>query len=367
MREDTKTPVTTTTVSTMIGLDLGDRRSHACVLDSASGRVLERFEVATTPDGLRARFAGRARSLVVLEASGSSPWVSRLLAELGHAVHVANTRQLALIAKSRRKTDRQDAETLAHLGRSELALLRRPVVHRGVVEQADLELLKARDALVRCRTALINHVRGVLKSLGHRPVKCSAEAFDSKVRPCVPPEVGGALEPLVEQIGALTARIRGFDREVERLAAKRYPITGLLRQVNGVGPLTSLGFVLVLGDPNRFTRSRSVGPYLGLTPDTQQSGERDPQLRISKAGNPYMRRLLVSSAQYILGPFGLDSTLRRYGQALMVRGGKNAKRRAVVAVARKLAVLLHRLWRTGETYEPLRAARALPEPAHTTA
>lgn len=362
MREDNKTPVTAT-----IGLDLGDRRSHACVLEESTGDVVERFEMNTTPDGLRARFLGRARSRVVLEASGPSPWVSRLLTALGHQVHVANTRKLALISQSTSKTDRHDAETLARLGRSEIALLGRPVTHRDARQQAHLELIKARDALVRCRTALINHARGALKSLGHRPPRCTADAFHHRIRPYVPEDVREALDPLLEQIGETTARIRGYDRRVEALAEKEYPVTSLLREVNGVGPLTSLAFVLVLGDPGRFAHSRAVGPYLGLTPASQQSGDSDPQLRISKAGNPYMRRLLVSSGQYILGPFGADSALRRYGEALMLRGGKNAKRRAVVAVARKLAVLLHRLWTTGEVYEPLRHARALPPPVAATA
>jgi transposase len=354
MREDTRT---------VIGLDLGDRRSHACVVERSSGQILERFAVPTTREGLRTRFQGRAPSLVVLEASGPSPWVSRELTALGNEVHVANTRRLALIAQSACKTDRNDAETLARLGRSELGLLGRPVLHRGAREQAHLEVIKARDVLVRCRTALINHVRGALKSLGCRPPRCTSEAFDHRVRDSVPAEVSEAIEPLLDQIGALTKRVRAFDRRVEALAKEEYPITELLRQVNGVGPLTSLAFVLVVGNARRFTRSRSVGPYLGLTPASQQSGERDPQLRISKAGNPYMRRLLVGCAQYILGPFGEDSALRRYGEALMQRGGKNAKRRAVVAVARKLAVLLHRLWVTGEVYEPLRSAREPLAPA----
>lgn len=351
MSHDSKTP------STIIGLDLGDRRSHACVVDAASGRVLERFEVATTREGVRARFEGREPGLVVLEASGPSPWVSRLLVASGHRAHVANTRRLALIAQSLHKTDRHDAEALARLGRSDLDLLGRPVLHRGTREQVDLEMIKARDVLVRTRTLLINHVRGVMKSMGHRPPRCTSEAFDRKVRPSIPSELEDSMAPLLDQVGEITARIRAYDRRIDDLAAEAYPITALLREVNGVGALTSLAFVLVLGDPHRFAHSRNVGPYLGLTPASKQSGERDPQLRISKAGNPYLRRLLVGSAQYILGPFGKDSSLRRYGEALMQRGGKNAKRRAVVAVARKLAVLLHRLWVTGESYDALRQAR----------
>jgi len=357
--EDTKTIPTTT----VIGLDLGSRRSHVCVLERAAGQVLERFEMPTTPEGVRTRFQGRARSVVVLEASGPSPWVSRQLRGLGHDVHVANTRQLALIAQSQRKTDRHDAEMLARIGRSELDLLGRSVMHRDEAQQVDLELLKARDALVRARTSLINHVRGSLKSLGHAVPGCTAGAFGCRVRPLVPPVLAQTLEPVLLQVEALTASIRDYDRQVEAVAEERYPVTKLLRAVNGVGPLTSLAFALVIHDPWRFRSSRSVGPYVGLAPASFQSGEADPQLRITKAGNAFLRRLLVSSAQYMLGPFGKDSALRRHGLALTQRGGKNAKRRAVVAVARKLAVLLHRLWVTGEAYEAMRNARPSAEPA----
>jgi transposase len=356
MRQDTH-PQT----ATVIGLDLGNRVSHACVVDRADGRVLERFQLPTTRDGMQARFLGRARSLVVLEASGPSPWVSRLLVELGHEVHVANTARLSAITQSQRKTDVHDAEMLARLGRSELGLLGRSVTHRCATQQAHLELIKARDALVRARTALINHVRGVLKSMGHRVPTCSAEAFHLRAQPVVPAEVAAAVEPLLAQIDALTASIRGYDRKVDELARAHYPITKSLRKVNGVGPLTSLAFVLVIGDPTRFRHSRSLGSYVGLTPASEQSGESDPQLGITKAGNAFLRRLLVNSAQYTLGPFGEDSALRRFGLARMARGGQNAKRRAVVAVARKLAVLLHRLWVTGRAYEPLLNARTLPE------
>jgi transposase len=163
-----------------------------------------------------------------------------------------------------------------------------------------------------------------------------------------------ALGPILEQIGALTQRIRDYDRQLETISKERYPETELLRQVEGVGPLTALTLVLTLEDPYRFEKSRSVGAYLGLVPARDQSGDRDPQRRISKEGDELLRRLLVSGAHYILGPFGSDSDLRRHGQKIATRGAKNSKKRAVVAVARKLAVLLHSLWISAEVYEPLR-------------
>jgi len=145
------------------------------------------------------------------------------------------------------------------------------------------------------------------------------------------------------------------------VSEERYPRTRLLRQVPGVGPVTALAFVLALADPSRFRSSRSVGAYLGLRPRRSDSGESMPELRITKAGNGAVRRLLVQCAQYILGPFGPESDLRGWGLKLAGRGGKRAKRVAVVAVARKLSVLLHRLWVSGENYDPLRNSKPAPK------
>jgi transposase len=183
--------------------------------------------------------------------------------------------------------------------------------------------------------------------------KCPARSFHNKAPEHIPEALRPALEPILEQIGSLTQRIRDYERQLEKVSEEHYPETGLLRQVEGVGPLTALTFVLTLEDPYRFEKSRSVGAYLGLVPARDRSGERDPQKRISKEGDEMLRKLLVSGAHYILGPFGSDSDLRRHGEKIASRGGKNAKKRAVVAVARKLSVLLHHLWVTGEVYDPL--------------
>ena len=231
--------------------------------------------------------------------------------------------------------------------------------HRGCDSQAHLAVVHSREALVRSRTQMINHVRGTVKSFGYRLPKCSTPSFHKKVPGQLPSELAEVLGPIVETVGSLTEKIKDYDRRIEELAAERYPETELLRQVSGVRPFTALTFVLTLEDPQRFAQSRSVGAYLGLTPGTDQSGEQDPQKRISGEGDELLRRLLVSSAHYILGPFAPDSDLRRHGEKIAQRGGKNAKKRAVVAVARKLCVLLHRLWISGELYEPLRNARRL--------
>jgi transposase len=273
----------------------------------------------------------------------------------GHEVLVANARKLRLIYSNKRKTDEVDAENLARLARVDPKLLY-PLRHRGEESQAHIALIRSRDVLVSSRTQLVNHVRGAVKSFGARLPKCPARSFHKRAAEHIPEALLAALAPVLEQIGSLTERIRQYDRRLEAIAKELYPETELLRQVEGVGPLTALTFVLTLEDPYRFERSRSVGAYLGLVPARDRSGERDPQKRISKEGDEMLRRLLVSGAHYILGPFGSDSDLRRHGQKIASRGGKNSKKRAVVAVARKLSVLLHSLWISGEVYEPLRNA-----------
>jgi len=336
----------------IVGVDLGDRFSRYCVLDQ-QGKVLEEDSIATTGRAFRKLFGDRPAARVVIEVGTHSPWVQRLLQELGHETITANPRYVRLIYSSGSKNDQLDAERLARLARVDPKLLH-PIQHRGGTAQADRALLRSRNALVECRTKLVNHARGVVKSIGGRLPTCSTSSFHKRVRQDLPEELKPALTPVLDTIGALTQKIQRLEARIERLAAKRYPETGLLRQVSGVGPLTALSYVLTVEDPQRFKSSRAIGPYLGLRPRQSQSGDVDPELRITKAGDSDLRRLLVGSAHYILGPFGPDTDLRRWGLALAARGKKNAKKRAVVAVARKLAVLLHRLWVTAEVYEPLR-------------
>lgn len=334
-----------------VGLDLGDRSSHFVVLDG-EGQLVGEERVATREPALRKRFSGCQRMRIALETGTHSPWVSRLLKDCGHEVIVANSRKLRLIYENRRKNDRVDAMSLARLARLDPQLLW-PIEHRGPEAQKDLALLRSRDALVQARTQLINHARGLVKSIGQRLPSCSSEAFPRKVLGAIPDSLKVGLLPVLEMITSLNAAIKALDRRIDALAQEFYPETKLLRQITGVGPITSLGYVLILEDHRRFPKSRAVGSFLGLTPGSKKSGDSDPQMRITKEGDALLRRLLVSAAQYILGPFGPDTDLRRFGSRIAQRGGKNAKKRAAVAVARKLAVLLHHLWRSGEVYQPL--------------
>lgn len=334
-----------------IGIDLGDKRCHAKAIDRA-GELLEARTIPTTSQAFQRAFEAYDRARVVLEVGTHSPWISRLLLERGFEVIVANPRRVRLIAAATRKNDDIDPEFLARLGRIDPQLLA-PITHRGDQAQKDLVLVRARDGLVQSRTKLINMARGQAKSLGLRVPSCSAASFHKTAAEVLTEDQVPGAAMVLATIEHLTVTIREFDRRIKALAKERYPETELLEQVAGVGILTALCFVLTLEDPTRFESSRQVGAFLGLVPKQRDSGARQPQLGISKQGDRMLRRLLVGSARYIMGPFGPDSDLRAFGLRLAATGGRAGRNRAAVAVARKLAVLLHRLWLTGEVYQPV--------------
>ena len=253
---------------------------------------------------------------------------------------VANARKVRLIGESRKKDDRLDAQTLARLARIDPELLY-PVKHRSAQAQADLMMIRARAGLVRVRTGLVNTACGLAKSYGEPLRGCNIRNVNREKAEGLSSELQAALQPLLAAIESVSERITEYNQRIENLAQESYPQVGLLKQVKGVGTLIALTFLLTLEDPHRFSKSRDVGGYLGLQPGRRKSGQSEPQMHISKEGDPYLRTLLVQGAQHILGPFGVDCDLRRWGLKLAERGGRNGKKRAIVATARKLAVLLH--------------------------
>jgi transposase len=335
-----------------IGMDLGDKTSRYCVLGGANGEVQSEGSVATTKKAMAQKFSGMRRCRIAMEVGTHSPWVSRLLANLGFEVIVANARQVQLISASSRKNDRRDALLLARLVRVDPHLLS-PIRHRSEQAQADLMVIRIRAALVDARTGLVNAARGFAKTWGERLPDCDADALAVGKMEGLPEQMRDCLRPLLEQVEALTVQIKKLDSTIEQIARTQYPETELLRQVSGVGTLIALTFVLTVEDRDRFQKSRDVGCYVGLRPKQSESGQSQPQLRISKEGDLYLRKLLVQGAHCIVSRRGPDTDLKRWGLKL-AGSGKNRKKRAIVAVARKLAVLLHRLWVTGEVYEPLR-------------
>lgn len=333
-----------------LGIDIGDRNSSYCLV-AASGELLEEGSFKTTRDSLTTYFESKDPCRVVLEACGHVHWISRLASDAGHEVVVANPRELRLISQSGRKNDRNDARLLARLGRVDVELLR-PVKLRGEDCRTSRALLHSRDQLVRVRTKLVNFVRGQVKCFGGRVPKGSTSAFWRKAADHVPEPIQAILTPMLEILEQLETRISDFDRQIEARSVQRHPATAVLRQVNGVGPILALAYVATIEDHARFKSSRTVGNYVGLAPGQYASGAKKPELRISKRGDMLLRRLLVNAASYILGPLAQDSDLRRYGERIARGGSQRDKARARIAVARKLACLLHHLWRTGSVWNP---------------
>lgn len=345
---------------TIIGVDLGDRKNHVCVTDK-DGNILSEKTITNNKEQITKLANEQRGALFAIEVGTHSPWVSRLIEANGCSCLVANARKLRAIYQNDRKCDQFDARMLAKLARVDPELLS-PISHSSEERQLHRLSITLRDSLVRQRVNIISTIRFSLKSLGIRLPGCSTPSF---VRYC-----RGHLEdsPLLKVVEAslealddLNGQIKTLDKQIAQTALDHYPQTRLLEQIPGVGPITSLSYVLAIGDPERFRDPRDVGAYLGLVPRRDQSGQNDKQLPISKAGNRAVRRLLVQCAQYILGHFGPDCDLRRYGLALATKGGKGAKRKAVVAVSRKLAVLMLVLWKTGQSYEPLRNSQCKEE------
>jgi transposase len=337
---------------TTIGMDLGDKTCRYCALDQ-QGEVIGEGGVATSRNAMTEKFGRMGRMRIAMEVGTHSPWVSRLLTALGHEVIVANARQVRLITESTRKDDKLDARLLARLARIDPLLLR-PIRHRSEKAQEHLLAIRVRATLVDARTGLVNAARGFAKAAGERLPACDADSIDVETMNALPAGLQERLRPLLEQIESLTVKIKEADQKLEQIARIEYPETKLLRQVSGVGVLIALTFVLTVEDSARFEKSRDVGCYVGLRPKRSESGQSQPELRITKEGDRYLRKMLVQGAHLILGRRGPDTDLKRWGLKLAARGGKNQKKRAVVAVARKLAILLHRLWVTAEVYQPLR-------------
>src|SRR5258706_7317165 len=225
-----------------IGLDLGDRTSHYCILDGAGNVILE-HSLPTTPNGIQQVFRRIPRSRIALETGTHSPWVSRQLTQMGHEVIVAHARNVRLIGESSRKDDQLDARTLARLARIDPSLVG-PVQHRSAKAQIHLTVIRARAGLVGARTALVNAARGLTKSYGERLRKCGTQQMNGEMAKGLSQELRDALEPLLREVESLNERIREYDRRIEQLAKEVYPEVSLLEKRKSGGTLIALTYVL---------------------------------------------------------------------------------------------------------------------------
>ena len=334
-----------------LGIDVHSKYSEVCGI-SDEGKITVRSRTPTTETGLKRFFGSRERSKVTLESGPVTPWVYRLLCELGHEVTVVNPRRVRLIAESTLKTDSIDAEVLARLSRLDLGFLR-PVYQRTREAQELRTRLRVRTSLVKARTSLINAVRGTLRAQGYRVPSCPADSFVARFATMrLPASLAEVLEPMVTTIGELTERIQGLKAKLVAESSSD-ELVQRLQTVPGVGPLVSLAYVGWMDRPDRFRESRDVGASLGLRPSLRSSGGHEIRGRITREGDTEMRRLLVQAAHAAL-QCHKDSSLKRWAESLVERLGKG---KAVVALARKIAVLLHHLWVTGESF------RAFPQAA----
>jgi len=326
------------------GIDLHAEYSQICILDE-DGEVMETSRIWTSRKALE-RFFRRDRMRVVIEAGGSSPWVSRLLESLGHEVVVCSPRRVRLIAQSKLKNDRIDAEVLARLVRLDPEFLK-PIRHRSEEAQLLRSNLKVRGAMVEARTKWINTIRGLLRGFGYKVSGKAPHTFAERVdRMKLPNELRAVIEPLLEQLDLLSGEIQRRDEHLEEIA-KGLPEVEHLREIPGVGPVVATYFVLTIDDPDRFKNSRDVASFFGLRPTMRESALITHFGRITREGDPEMRRLLVQAAHACLRTRA-DSELKSWALALAQRRGNG---KAVVALARKLAVLMHHLWVTGEVYQ----------------
>ncbi len=329
-----------------VGIDVHQKSSQVCEL-SEEGVILETSQIPSTESAYLRWFQNRETMRIVIECGGSSRWVFRLLREMGHEVLVVNPRRVRLIAESSLKTDKIDAEVLARLSCFGRGLLR-PVYQRGDEASILQTRLRVRSTLVRSRTTMINSIRGVLRSYGYRiPGRAISRFSIGYASLELPSELRRALDPLYATVVELTMRIDILTKSLSK-DSRQDERFRRLQTVPGVGPMVSLAFVSLIDNPHRFRKSRHVGSYLGLRPRIRQSGSSEVRGSITKEGNAELRRLLVQGAHSLLR-CRQESAIRNWGLALVDRIGK---KKAVVAIARKLAVLLHRLWVNEQNFIP---------------
>ncbi len=332
----------------VVGLDLGDRHSHYCMLTS-TGEVMEEGRIQTNRAALEKHFGTEAGMRIALEAGTHSGWVSRLLKSYGHQVIVANPRKIPTLTASKSKNDRNDAEQLARMAAFDPELLH-PIEHRSAERQQDLNLIHTRSVLVRARTMLINCARGLVKSAGGRLPACSSEAFSEKVPAAVPPALKAACTPLLKQIAQINQAIAAMDKQIDGLD-KKYPEIAVLRTAPGVGPVVAACYVLTLDSPQAMETNRQAGAYLGLRPG--QNSLATPTRSVASPGRAILTcGVYWCSRRSTFWAVAPNPELRCWGLKLAASGGKRDKKRALVAVARKLAVVLLSMWRNRKKFEP---------------
>ena len=333
-----------------IGMDLGNSKHTVCAIDVA-GEVLWRNEVANTPEALKPFFEENAGATVAMETGLCCRWVSALAKSCGCDALVGNARKLAAIWQSKQKNDENDALLIAELARASRRLFH-PVELRDDERHEMVQLIELREVAVSQRTQAVNSVRGLCKAHGVFIPKCDASCFHKVAADAIPDGMAWKFKPMLRHLKEVAATIKRYDAMLEEYAQKHFKEeVELLRTVPGVGPITSCAFVALIADPGRFGSARDAGAYFGLTPGQDKSGDKDAPKHITKTGSALMRHLLVTAANHILRASSPDTALKRHGERICARGGKVARRKAKTAVARKLAVVMLAMLKSGKAYD----------------
>ena len=333
-----------------IGMDLGNRKHTVCALDQ-TGNVLWRKDVANTPEALKPFFEENAGATVAMETGLCCRWVSALAKSCGCDALVGNARKLAAIWQSKQKNDENDALLIAELARASRRLFHL-VELRDDARHEMVQVIELREVAVSQRTQAVNSVRGLCKAHGVFIPKCDASCFHKVAADAIPDGMAWKFKPMLRHLKEVAATIKRYDAMLEEYAQKHFKEeVELLRTVPGVGPITSCAFVALIADPGRFGSARDAGAYFGLTPGQDKSGDKDAPKHITKTGSALMRHLLVTAANHILRASSPDTALKRHGERICARGGKVARRKAKTAVARKLAVVMLAMLKSGKAYD----------------
>lgn len=346
--------------NTTIGMDLGNK-VHKIIGLNEHGKEVLRCEVENTKAAVEAFFKEHADATIAMETGTCCRWVSKLARLHCHDAIVGNARKLRAIWQSKQKNDWNDAHMIAALARASRELFH-PVMLRDDEHHDLYQLIQLRDISVRQRTQTINAIRGMCKAAGDFVRKCDAQGLFRHLE-YIPETQAWKFRPLIERLGAIAENIQQYDWLIQDYADAHFKTqVALLRTIPGVGLITSCMFVALIQDPKNFGNPRDAGCYFGLTAGQDQSGDKDAPMHVTKAGNTQMRKLLVTAANYILRDSSPDSAIKRYGQRICARGGKIARRKAKIAIARKLSVVMMSMLQSGESY---RDERVSNEPKST--
>jgi transposase len=330
-----------------VGLDVSQKLTAICVVDGGGHRIW-RGVCASEPKLIEATVRRQAGedARIGIETGPMTPWLVHELRGCGLDVVCLDARHARAALKMQlNKTDQNDAEGLAQIVRTGWY---RSVHVKSFDSHRARALLGARAQLVGMTTRLSNHIRGVLKTFGLLPGAMRGLRFDRRVEVLLAdrPDVAPIVQPMLIAWRQLRQQIVTFDKALRALV-RHSPACRLLMSVPGIGVLSALAYVSTIEDPARFGRSRSVGAHLGLTPRQYQSGEIDRTGRISKCGDALVRTLIYEAAGVILTRVKRASPLKEWGTAIAKRSGPGKAR---VALARKLSVILHSIWRSGEPF-----------------